>query len=152
MKKEMKNPLMKAMKAMIRQGVDLKVQMPPNQILEQLHQLMSEKVKIDITCTKDLDVLKRKPLTFPQFVYDRSLEQYGLYTKSAKVIVQMCQGLATTESQIDQKINYSNILMRMVGMTVPPYRNDEASVVIKSHQFFIDCQKKWIKRVTEVDK
>ena len=62
---------------------------------------MSEKVKIDITCTKDLDVLKRKPLTFPQFVYDRSLEQYGLYTKSAKVIVQMCQGLATTESQID---------------------------------------------------
>ena len=34
MKKEMKNPLMKAMKAMIRQGVDLKVQMPPNQILE----------------------------------------------------------------------------------------------------------------------
>ena len=112
MKKEMKNPLMKAMKAMIRQGVDLKVQMPPNQILEQLHQLMSEKVKIDITCTKDLDVLKRKPLTFPQFVYDRSLEQYGLYTKSAKVIVQMCQGLATTESQIDQKINYSNILIR----------------------------------------
>lgn len=34
MKKEMKNPLMKTMKAMIRQGVDLKVQMPPNQILE----------------------------------------------------------------------------------------------------------------------
>ena len=60
----------------------------------------------------------------------------------------MCNGLAALEDDHA----YAKILMRMLGMTTPLYRYDEVQVVLKAHQFFIGCQEKWVKRVTEVDK
>ena len=62
---QLKNPVMKTMKRMLRleekAGFNLKLKMETGDLLSRLHNLMTEKVKVDLVCVTDSDVLRRRP-------------------------------------------------------------------------------------------
>jgi hypothetical protein len=54
-------------------------------------------------------------------MYDQSLRQFKTYSKSAENITHICNGLCALE----ENYPYSKVMLRIMGMTVPPYRFDE---------------------------
>ena len=68
-----------------------------------------------------MDVLQRRPQLFHNYLYDQSLLKFGKYSLSAENIVKMCNGLTSLEDDDP----YAKVLLRIMGMTVPPFRFDE---------------------------
>lgn len=135
----MKNPVMKAIKRCLKlekkAGFDLKSELSESEILTFMNSIMSKKVALDILSAKGSDVLTRKPQHFPDFVYEQSLIAFGQQTRCNQNLVMMVNGL----NQFEESNAYAKILNRLLGMTMPPLRNDEIQVVLKSHQFFTLC-------------
>ena len=127
---------------------DLTIKMPGDQILEYLNPILAQKVRTDIARSNEMDVLQRRPQLFHNYLYDQSLLKFGKYSLSAENIVKMCNGLTSLEDDDP----YAKVLLRIMGMTVPPFRFDEIQVVLKSIQFFNKCQAKWVKRVVNEDR
>ena len=128
------------MKRMFKQGavpgLDLGVKMDESSILALINQAMAEKVQKDLLLEQEQDALRRRPLSFSSFLYDRMLLEHGRLPVVGEQLVQLGNGLAALEEEQP----YARLVFRTMGMTTPPYRPDELQVVLKAHQFFLLCR------------
>ena len=65
-------------------------------------------------------------------MFDSMIMSYGLKTIAVKMVVQLTNGLKVN---IDYN-PYGKLISRMLGLTNPPLRTDEISIVIRAHTFF----------------
>lgn len=56
--------------------------------------MMQDKVYFDLE-NEGKSIQERQPVSFPTFMYDSMLMQYGLYKISVKMLMQLTNGLTT---------------------------------------------------------
>lgn len=74
----------------------------------------------------------RKPVPFYDYLYDWILKDAGLLSKAKEQIVALLNGM-TASKEIG---SYNKFLLRLIGMGLPPQRQDEAQIMLQAHVFF----------------
>lgn len=82
---------------------------------------MRDKVYFDIESSNKEQVADRAPVTFPTFMYDSMIMQYGLFSVSIKVLMQLANGLKTVNSSTP----FGYMLAQVCGLAKPRLRSDE---------------------------
>lgn len=67
-------------------------------------------------------------MKFTKYFYDTLLDEKGSQTEVAKTLVSL--GNALEEITEKEQFQYSKLLYRLIGMSSPPYRPDEAELIM----------------------
>jgi hypothetical protein len=116
--------------------------MLPPQFYAILDQVMQDKVYYDLEL-ENASLSERQPVSFPTFMYDSLLMQYGLYQISIKVLMQLSNGL----QQINEDQQFGYLLRQMLGFSDKQLRVDEVQIIVRCHTFFKLVQSQWIQRI-----
>lgn len=116
--------------------------MMPNQIFVIIDQIMQDKVYYDLE-NESGSIAERQPVSFPTFMYDSLLMQYGLYQISIKILMQLSNGIKLVKDV--QPFGF--LLKQVLGLSEKSLRSDEVQTIIRCHTFFKLVQHKWIHRI-----
>ena len=98
---------------------------------------MDDKVRVDSETEKNASSLDQVQ-TFPSFLYDQILMQYGLKSIAVKNILQLANGIKN--SQTTGLGEYAVVFGRMLGITQPAFEKDQTAFVVKTFYFFKEVQ------------
>ena len=108
--------------------------MLPVQIITLTDNMMTDMVFSDIE-QQNLPISDRDFTSFPQFLYDNAIMQYGFQSIAIKVLMQLVNGL----KKMTVDVPYGNRLAQTLGLSGTKLREDEINVILYSHTFFKLC-------------
>jgi hypothetical protein len=94
--------------------------------------MIQDKAFYDIEAANSAQIADRAPVTFPTFMYDSLIMQYGLYNIAIKVLMQLVNALKL----MDHNSPWGYSVAQTLGLALPRLRNDEVQIMLYSHTFF----------------
>jgi hypothetical protein len=94
--------------------------MLPSLIYSVTDQIIQDKVYADLEASHSGVVMERCPVSFPTFMYDSMIMQYGIMNIAIKVLMQLVNGLKT----IDPQERWGYFVAQSMGLLQPPMTTD----------------------------